>query len=51
MIVLFNYVTGRMKLDKDDFMILSTRRTRGRKKNTEVKIRHKDERKEPREGK
>lgn len=49
--MLFSCVTGRVKLDKDDFMILSTRRTRGRKKNTEVKNRHKDERKEPREEK
>lgn len=42
MIILFNHVTGRVKLDKDDFEILNTRRTRGQSKKLKVKRDDKD---------
>lgn len=36
-IMLFYYVTGRVKLYKDDFIILNTRMTRGQRKELKVK--------------
>lgn len=42
MIMLFNCITGRVKIDKDDFLILNTRRTRGHNKKLKVKRGDKD---------
>ena len=42
MIMLFNCITGRVNIDKDDFLILNTRKTRGHNKKLIVKRGDKD---------